>query len=385
MRSIRYLQKPFGIVLRRIRDEKRLRIIFISLLGVLLLLVALAIWYPAEQEDLDLRRGKYILNTEIKKLLIRTGLKEMRVHYIPSRQISLAFSYPADTDLQALLDYLAKELKTREFTVYGTDSVHDGEGAVVFVEYHNRAVGMLSILPAELDEPIAVNQARIQRKPKLVIIIDDFGYSNNGTVNGFMKLEAPLTVSIIPGHRFSRWASATAQAAGKEVMIHMPMEPEDFRKNHGEEQFLIHSGLGPYEINQRVLAAIMELPEAKGMNNHMGSRATADAELMSTVIRNLKEKGMYFIDSLTSAQSVAFEIARENGVPAAVRTVFLDNQRDKSEILAQFEKALTIARKRGKAVAIGHVYPQTLEVLRYLLSSGKLADVDLVFASEGVS
>ena len=121
------------------------------------------------------------------------------------------------------------------------------------------------------------------------------------------------------------------------------------------------------------------------MNNHMGSRATADAEIMGIVMRNLKEKGFYFIDSLTSAGSVAFEIARENGVSAAVRTVFLDNHRDKGEILAQFDKVLAIARKRGKAVAIGHVYPQTLEVLRYLLSSGKLSDVDLVFASGVVS
>lgn len=100
---------------------------------------------------------------------------------------------------------------------------------------------------------------------------------------------------------------------------------------------------------------------------------------------SLRNRGLYFIDSLTSPRSIAFEVARENGVAAAVRTVFLDNNRDKSEIQAQFEKVIRIAEKHRKAVAVGHVYPQTLEVLQYLLESGKLSGVELTFASQIVT
>jgi polysaccharide deacetylase 2 family uncharacterized protein YibQ len=107
--------------------------------------------------------------------------------------------------------------------------------------------------------------------------------------------------------------------------------------------------------------------------------------MMRIVMKSLRKKGIYFIDSMTSSKSAGFEIAQRDGVPAAMRTVFLDNKRDKNEIQKQFDKALEVARRSGKAVAIGHVYPETLSALKALIVSGLLSDVEIVFASEIVS
>jgi len=121
------------------------------------------------------------------------------------------------------------------------------------------------------------------------------------------------------------------------------------------------------------------------MNNHMGSLATTDADVMGVVISSLKKKGLYFIDSLTSPRSVAYEIAKVQGIPADIRSVFLDNNRDKNEIQAQFKKAIAIARRRGSAIAIGHVHLETLQVLRQLIEAGQFEGITLCFASEIVS
>ena len=114
----------------------------------------------------------------------------------------------------------------------------------------------------------------------------------------------------------------------------------------------------------------------------MGSLFTSDPELMQIVINSLKRKGLYFIDSMTSAESVAYEVAIRNQIPTALRTVFLDNVRDKGEIQAQFERAIEIASRGGRAVAIGHICSETLSALTEILESGLLNEVELTFASE---
>jgi len=106
----------------------------------------------------------------------------------------------------------------------------------------------------------------------------------------------------------------------------------------------------PDEITRRLENSYRELPEAVGLNNHMGSLYTADPELVQVVIASLKNKGLYFIDSMTSPQSVAYEVAVRNKLPTALRSVFLDNIRDESEIQAQLEKAVAVARRSGRAV-----------------------------------
>ncbi|MCK4297799.1 MAG: divergent polysaccharide deacetylase family protein, partial [Candidatus Marinimicrobia bacterium] len=117
----------------------------------------------------------------------------------------------------------------------------------------------------------------------------------------------------------------------------------------------------------------------------MGSLATSDEDLMKIVAKSLQKKGLYFIDSLTSPRSIAYEVAREVGIPTAVRTVFLDNKREKSEIQAQFKKAIEVAKRSGRAIAIGHVNLQTLETFKEMIEQGFFSEVSFSFASEVVS
>ena len=237
----------------------------------------------------------------------------------------------------------------------------------------------ISWIPSRLG-PISMPSVAL--RPKLVLVIDDFGYSNQDVIRSFLRLPVKITVSVVPGHPYSQWVASNAKIAGKEVIIHMPMEPEGNANKNGEDAYMLLTNMQPNEINRRLENAYRELPEAVGMNNHMGSLFTADPELMKIVIASLQRKGLFFIDSMTSPQSVAYEIAVRNNVPAALRTVFLDNVRDKDEIQAQFEKAIAIARRSGRAVAIGHVHPETLAALNEMIGSDLLAGVELVFASE---
>ena len=386
MKRIRYPSKPLRTAWKRIRDELRLRTAFILLIVAVIAVIGLVVRYYAKTErDVILERGRYLLNTRIKHAIINSGFKEIRAESGPGNQLSLAFSYGGDRSMQSITDIVTIKLRQHEFGIIGTHALEDREGLIFFVDFQGRPVGTLTFLPAGTKGKIEIAEPRVSRRPMLVIIIDDFGYSNNGVVGGFLKLPAAITVSVIPGHQYSRWTASEAQKAGKEIMIHMPMESEIAEMNHGEDQFMLRIRHSNYEIEQRIQAAVMELPEAVGMNNHMGSLATADRLIMEKVMISLRNRGLYFIDSLTSPKSIAYEVARENGVAAAVRTVFLDNNRDKSEIQAQFEKVIRIAEKHRKAVAVGHVYPQTLEVLQYLLESGKLAGVELMFASQIVT
>jgi len=163
------------------------------------------------------------------------------------------------------------------------------------------------------------------------------------------------------------------------------MEPEDQNYAVSEEQYLLKHTLRRHEVEQRINEAYKELPEAIGMNNLMGSLATSDEDLMKIVAKSLQKKGLYFIDSLTSPRSIAYEVAREVGIPTAVRTVFLDNKREKSEIQAQFKKAIEVAKRSGKAIAIGHVNLQTLETFKEMIEQGFFSEVSFSFASEVVS
>jgi Uncharacterized protein conserved in bacteria len=144
-------------------------------------------------------------------------------------------------------------------------------------------------------------------KPKkrvgtIVLVIDDFGYRNDQVSDGFLDLGIPITCAIIPGHAQSRKFAQKANAAGQEVIIHMPMEstiPES-----GEEDYKIKAGMISEEIEWRIREVFKDMPEAVGMNNHQGSKATMNGKVMSVVASVLKQEGKYFVDSRTSSATV---------------------------------------------------------------------------------
>ena len=198
-------------------------------------------------------------------------------------------------------------------------------------------------------------------KGMIGIVIDDFGYRNDEISEGFLDLDANLTYAIIPGHRYSTSFGEKAVDAGYEVIVHMPME--NTGKTYGEEEFVLMTKMDNETIERRLNNALKEIPTAIGMNNHQGSKASADQNVMSNIAKVLKEKSLFFLDSRTTVETIGETTMEVFGVPTARRNVFLDNEDDEQKIERQLMKLVKRSEELGAAIGIGHVKPKTLNVL----------------------
>ena len=195
----------------------------------------------------------------------------------------------------------------------------------------------------------------------IVLVIDDFGYRNDSISDGFLALKVPITCAVLPGHSQSSSFAKKANKAGKEIIIHMPMESSVAAS--GEDEFKLKVGMTSEEIEWRLNEALKEIPEAIGINNHQGSKATTDGKVMGVVASVLKKNNKYFLDSRTSSKTVGEKTMRSVGVPTARRHIFLDNDLSIDNITEQFSKLVNVSRKKGIAIGIGHVKANTLKVL----------------------
>ena len=216
-----------------------------------------------------------------------------------------------------------------------------------------------STIPEALDKPI---EKKTPMRGIIAIIIDDFGYRNDHISNGFLELPAKLTYAIIPGHDHSQLFSKKAYDAGYEIIVHLPME--NIGKTYGEEEYVLMSYFQDDEIKSRINNAFDNLPEAIGLNNHQGSRGTADSRVMTLLAGVIKDKKKFFIDSRTTSNSLANSTMRRYNVPTNQRDVFLDNDLDEEKIKTQLYKLADVSERKGIAIGIGHVKPQTLNVLK---------------------
>ena len=219
-----------------------------------------------------------------------------------------------------------------------------------------------SIIIEEIDSSFIEIESLQKHIGTIVLIIDDFGYRNDLISDGFLELEVPITCAIIPGHSQSQKFAKKALNAGKEVIIHMPMESSV--ATSGEEEYKIKIGMTSEEIEWRINEVLNEIPEAVGMNNHQGSRATTDSKIMSVVASVLKNRDKYFLDSRTVSNTVGEKSMRAIGVPTASRHVFLDNDSSIDKISTQLDELAAFAKKRGLGIGIGHARPNTLKVLQ---------------------
>ncbi|MEC8860444.1 MAG: divergent polysaccharide deacetylase family protein [Pseudomonadota bacterium] len=195
--------------------------------------------------------------------------------------------------------------------------------------------------------------------PRLAIILDDIGNNLELGLQA-VNLPGPVTLAILPFTPHAHGLAEAGHQAGKEIMLHAPMSN------------LAGSDPGPGALTAQqdqtsliaaLRSAIADIPHLKGINNHTGSELTAVTQSMQWVMEELKLHDLYFVDSMTSAQSVAATVAESNGIPVLKRHVFLDNVAEESAIDAQMQRALGIAEQSGLAVAIGHPYPATLAYL----------------------
>lgn len=232
--------------------------------------------------------------------------------------------------------------------------------------------------PEPVPETVVVPPVRV----RLAIIIDDMG-PDIRKLKELLEVGGDVTVAVMPDMRDSARIAALASSKGLDVIVHMPMEPKEAGSHDpGDGALLV--AMTPGEIRARVEEGLKRVPGAIGMNNHMGSKFTEDSGGMREVLKVVKKKEMLFVDSRTTANSVAGRMARELGVPSADRNVFLDNTRDVAYILGQLNEAVRQAKKNGRAVAIGHPYPETIRALKEAVPALASQGVDVVGVSEVV-
>lgn len=236
---------------------------------------------------------------------------------------------------------------------------------------------------AQLHEP-AVAVANTGNMAKLAIVIDDFGYNGEGTEE-MLALDIPLTVALMPFSEHSAENGEMAIAVGKEVIIHMPMQSKT-----GDPAWVGDTGifcnLTDGEIAQVVAEAFAIAPYAVGMNNHMGSAVMEDSRSLGVLMSEIAQHDIFFLDSVTTGESLGAELAEKNNVPFLSRDVFLDSTDSKDEVKANLRRAAEIALANGSAVAIGHVGPEggmvTVEAIAELQGELEGLGISFVFASE---
>lgn len=218
---------------------------------------------------------------------------------------------------------------------------------------------------------------------KVAIVIDDLG-CNDAQSEELLKIDIPLTFSVFPLCRYSASIAQKAHAMGRDVMLHLPMEPYEYpEKNPGNGTLFLH--MSNEKLLRKLGADIRSVPFIKGVNNHMGSRFTEDEEKMRVVLEELKERGLFFLDSRTSRNSVGYSMAKEMGVKAVGRDIFLDNNPDVESINAQIYKLARCSMKNGSAIGIGHPHPSTIEALKQSIPELKRKGIEVVPVSQLVN
>lgn len=215
---------------------------------------------------------------------------------------------------------------------------------------------------------------------RVAIIMDDLG-RNLSRARRLLDLDLAVTFSILPGEPHAARTAALAHDRQREVLIHIPMEPQGYpAMDPGDDALLVHHSAA--EIRRRFAGYVESVPFAVGGNNHMGSRYTEHAPGMAVVLDIMDKNRLFFVDSRTSGGSVGYRMALDSGMASASRDVFLDNVQQVGLIRDQIDKLISLARRRGEAVGICHPYPETLEALRLEAERLSGGEVELVPVSQ---
>jgi len=218
-----------------------------------------------------------------------------------------------------------------------------------------------------------------KHRPLVAIIIDDLGYDKKIAIK-FSKLNAVLTFSILPHSPFQKTIAHLSREKGFDIMLHLPMEPVEYPDvNPGPGTLL--TSMTPDQLTRQLENDLDAVPFIKGVNNHMGSKMTAASSQMYQIFTILKKRGLYFVDSRTTVETLCKPSARLFQIPFAQRDVFLDHVTTVEFIRKQLNELVRIAQRNGYAVGIGHPHSQTYQVLREMLPELQ-KKVRLVPASE---
>ncbi len=298
----------------------------------------------------------------------------------------LFVALPAASTEQAQREAVARLIQSLDGVATANNLTRDepaSSGALLRLDY--RSAGVVSnsvhiVVPKATPAASAFPQyGEKNGPPRLAIILDDLG-SDRAAADAIFALHYPLTISVLPGHAHSAEIAEEAHRRGYEVMLHLPMQSVG---NETPEAHELHAGMPADNIPVLFEQMMQSVPNAAGVNNHQGSQATADAALMEELMPVLQKWNLFYVDSRTTAATVAYDTAQRDGVRSGFRNVpFLDDVAEVPAVHKQLELAFRGAKDKGEAIAIGHPHPATLKALSELLPQAEARGVHLVYASD---
>jgi len=218
------------------------------------------------------------------------------------------------------------------------------------------------------------------KKAKIAIVIDDWGY-NKRNFDFINEVDFPVNLSILPNLPYSTEVATEAKLNNLEIILHLPLEPHTYRKV-GLEKRVVLTSMKEEEVRQIISDALRDVPYAKGVSNHMGSKATEDESLMRIIFRQMKKKKLYFLDSYVTPKSICRELSRRMRIKFAKRSIFLDNEADPYYIRGQLMSLLDAAATEGQAIGIGHDRKLTFDIIKEFISKIDKNKIEIVFVSE---
>ncbi len=217
-------------------------------------------------------------------------------------------------------------------------------------------------------------------RPKVAVVIDDIGNSLD-LAREFLRLPVPITFSILPLRPFSRQLMEEIACSEHEILLHQPMEP--FRPDIDPGPGAVYTNFSATRIQDTIRSNLHQINAASGVNNHMGSKFTANREKVEEALEAIRQDGLFFIDSLTTPRSVAYKIAKKLHMSAGHRNVFLDCRPTSGATVREMKRLVAVATRWGKAIGIGHPFATTLQGIKQFLSAypGLCAQIEFVSVS----
>jgi len=212
--------------------------------------------------------------------------------------------------------------------------------------------------------------------PKIAIVIDDLG-GENKISQELLRWDLPVTFSILPFTPYSKTLAGEAHRKGKEIILHLPMEPRGYPQVRPGEGVLLEE-MDETNLLRQLSKDIEAVPYIKGVSNHMGSRLMEDPEKIKIVLSELKRRGLFFLDSRTTPQTIGLQVAQSVGLKAMERSIFIDNSSADEDIKQQLERLIQISLSKGKAIGIGHPHPSTIKSLKEMIPKMKEMGIELV-------
>jgi len=279
---------------------------------------------------------------------------------------------------------LEKSLRKQDFRILKKEEQQTKEKNYYLWEVEGKDKDRLSFLFSCAKEVTAIAKEPPPEpaRNKVALIVDDMGYSLEA-INTISSLGRPITVAIIPHSPLALETATISKENNLEVILHLPLE--SINNNDGNNiEGMIYSGMSDEDIIKTVKMNLSQVPYIQGVNNHMGSRVTANSRLMQIILELLKERNLFFIDSRTTGSSVAYNVAQSLGIPSAYRHVFLDGELDEKYIKSQLLELFRQAQRNGFALGICHPSAITLRVLKEHFHLIEDYNLEPVFASQVV-